>query len=154
MTIQLDNAEATENLGKQLGKLLFDGAVVLLTGDLGAGKTLLTKGLAMAQGVDGAAVVSPTFTLMNIYEGALEIRHFDLYRLESEEELEDIGFDEYCGGTGITVIEWADLFMQRMPEKYLLIKLLRDDNGRRAEVVAMGVEYEGIAEKLNVDFGN
>ncbi|MCQ2361816.1 MAG: tRNA (adenosine(37)-N6)-threonylcarbamoyltransferase complex ATPase subunit type 1 TsaE [Acidaminococcaceae bacterium] len=154
MTIHLDNAEATENLGKQLGKLLFDGAVVLLTGDLGAGKTLLTKGVAMARGVDGTAVVSPTFTLMNIYEGDMEIRHFDLYRLESEEELDNIGFDEYCGGTGITVIEWADLFMERMPQEYILIKLLREDAGRRAEVTALGFEYEEVVEKLNVDFRN
>lgn len=154
MIIHLENAEATEKFGQALGKALFNGAVVLLTGDLGAGKTFLTKGIATAQGVNAEEVVSPTFTLMNMYNGNMEIRHFDLYRLESDEELDNIGFDEYCGGTGITVIEWADLFMERMPQEYILIKLLREDAGRRAEVTALGFEYEEVVEKLNVDFRN
>ncbi|MDO4935124.1 MAG: tRNA (adenosine(37)-N6)-threonylcarbamoyltransferase complex ATPase subunit type 1 TsaE [Phascolarctobacterium sp.] len=154
MIIHLENAEATEKFGQALGKALFNGAVVLLTGDLGAGKTFLTKGIATAQGVNAEEVVSPTFTLMNMYNGNMEIRHFDLYRLKSDEELDNIGFDEYCGGTGITVIEWADLFMERMPQEYILIKLLREDAGRRAEVTALGFEYEEVVEKLNVDFRN
>lgn len=148
MKIYLEDAAATEALGAAVGKILFDGAVVLLTGDLGAGKTLFSKGLAVSRGVSGADVVSPTFTLMNIYSGDVEIRHFDLYRLQAEEELDDIGFDEYCGGEGITLIEWADLFMDRMPGEYLLVKIEREGAGRRAELTAVGTEYETVLRKL------
>lgn len=148
MKIYLEDAAATEILGAAVGKILFDGAVVLLTGDLGAGKTLFSKGLAVSRGVSGADVVSPTFTLMNIYSGDVEIRHFDLYRLQAEEELDDIGFDEYCGGEGITLIEWADLFMDRMPGEYLLVKIEREGAGRRAELTAVGTEYEAVLQKL------
>ena len=148
MKIYLEDAAATEALGAAVGKNLFDGAVVLLTGDLGAGKTLFSKGLAVSHGVQGSDVVSPTFTLMNIYSGDVEIRHFDLYRLQAEEELDDIGFDEYCGGEGITLIEWADLFMDRMPGEYLLVKIEREGAGRRAELTAVGTEYETVLRKL------
>lgn len=148
MKIYLEDAAATEALGAAVGKILFDGAVVLLTGDLGAGKTLFSKGLAVSRGVQGSDVVSPTFTLMNIYSGDVEIRHFDLYRLQAEEELDDIGFDEYCGGEGITLIEWADLFMDRMPGEYLLVKIEREGAGRRAELTAVGTEYEAVLQKL------
>lgn len=148
MKIYLEDAAATEALGAVVGKILFDGAVVLLTGDLGAGKTLFSKGLAVSRGVSGADVVSPTFTLMNIYSGDVEIRHFDLYRLQAEEELDDIGFDEYCGGEGITLIEWADLFMDRMPGEYLLVKIEREGAGRRAELTAVGAEYEEVLQNL------
>lgn len=148
MKIYLEDAAATEAFGAAVGKILFDGAVVLLTGDLGAGKTLFSKGLAVSRGVSGADVVSPTFTLMNIYSGDVEIRHFDLYRLQAEEELDDIGFDEYCGGEGITLIEWADLFMDRMPGEYLLVKIEREGAGRRAELTAVGTEYETVLQKL------
>lgn len=148
MRIYLEDAATTEHLGAAVGKNLFDGAVVLLTGDLGAGKTLFSKGLAVARGVQDADVVSPTFTLMNVYNGDVEIRHFDLYRLQAEEELDDIGFDEYCGGEGITLIEWADLFMDRMPGEYLLVKIEREGTGRRAELTAVGAEYEEVLQNL------
>lgn len=152
MKIYLEDAAATEALGAAVGENLFDGAVVLLTGDLGAGKTLFSKGLAVSRGVQGSDVVSPTFTLMNIYSGDVEIRHFDLYRLQAEEELDDIGFDEYCGGEGITLIEWADLFMDRMPGEYLLVKIEREGAGRRAELTAVGTEYEAVLQKLKCLF--
>ena len=101
--------------------------------DLGAGKTLLTQGVATALGVAPEEVTSPTFTIMNIYEGKdLEIRHFDLYRLNRPEELEDIGFSEYCGGEGVTLIEWAELFPEELPEEYLQITLLHFGEGRKA----------------------
>ena len=90
----LEDSAATEALGALLGRHLQDGDVLCLSGDLGAGKTLLSRGIATALGVSPEAVTSPTFAIMNVYEGReLEVRHFDLYRLNRPEELEDIGFE-------------------------------------------------------------
>ena len=107
----LADSAATEALGNLVGQHVKDGDVLCLSGDLGAGKTLFSRGVAIALGVQPDEVTSPTFAIMNVYEGSeLEIRHFDLYRLNRPEELEDIGFEEYAGGDGITLIEWAELF--------------------------------------------
>lgn len=139
MELYLQDSAATENLGRILGSRLQDGDVICLTGDLGAGKTLLSRGVAEALGVPSEEVTSPTFTIMNVYQGNnLEIHHFDLYRLNRPEELEDIGFDEYCGGDGITLIEWAELFPEQLPDEYLQITLLHADSGRRAILEAKG----------------
>ena len=98
----LADENATENFGRLLGTLAADGDVYCLSGDLGAGKTLMSKGVCQAVGVEEEDVVSPTFALMNIYNGkVMEVRHFDLYRLDSPEELADIGFYEYVGGEGV-----------------------------------------------------
>ena len=105
MEIYLQDSAATEALGKLLGRHAADGDVFCLTGDLGAGKTLLSRGVAEALGVSSEDVTSPTFAIMNVYQGTeLEVRHFDLYRLNRPEELEDIGFDEYAGGDGVTLM--------------------------------------------------
>ena len=98
----LADENATENFGRLLGTLAADGDVYCLSGDLGAGKTLMSKGVCQAVGVEEEDVVSPTFALMNIYNGkTMEVCHFDLYRLDSPEELADIGFYEYVGGEGV-----------------------------------------------------
>ena len=139
MELYLEDSQATERLGRIIGSKVTEGDVICLTGDLGAGKTLLSQGVAAALGVAPEDVTSPTFTIMNIYEGrALKIHHFDLYRLNRPEELEDIGFDEYCGGEGVTLIEWAELFPEQLPEEYLQITLLHEGEGRRALLEAKG----------------
>ena len=139
MELYLEDSQATERLGRIIGSKVVEGDVVCLTGDLGAGKTLLSQGIAAALGVAPEDVTSPTFTIMNIYEGRdLEVHHFDLYRLNRPEELEDIGFDEYCGGEGVTLIEWAELFPEQLPEEYLQITLLHEGEGRRALLEAKG----------------
>ena len=157
MEIYLQDSAATEALGKLLGRHAADGDVFCLTGDLGAGKTLLSRGVAEALGVSSEDVTSPTFAIMNVYQGTeLEVRHFDLYRLNRPEELEDIGFDEYAGGDGVTLIEWAELFSEQLPEDYLQITLLLDGAGRRAVLEPKGERYEellGEVEK-DADFGN
>ena len=157
MEIYLQDSAATEALGKLLGRHAADGDVFCLTGDLGAGKTLLSRGVAEARGVSSEDVTSPTFAIMNVYQGTeLEVRHFDLYRLNRPEELEDIGFDEYAGGDGVTLIEWAELFSEQLPEEYLQITLLLDGAGRRAVLEPKGERYEellGEVEK-DADFGN
>lgn len=157
MEIYLQDSAATEALGKLLGRHAADGDVFCLTGDLGAGKTLLSRGVAEALGVSSEDVTSPTFAIMNVYQGTeLEVRHFDLYRLKRPEELEDIGFDEYAGGDGVTLIEWAELFSEQLPEEYLQITLRLDGAGRRAVLEPKGERYEellGEVEK-DADFGN
>lgn len=157
MEIYLQDSAATEALGKLLGRHAADGDVFCLTGDLGAGKTLLSRGVAEALGVSSEDVTSPTFAIMNVYQGTeLEVRHFDLYRLNRPEELEDIGFDEYAGGDGVTLIEWAELFSEQLPEEYLQITLRLDGAGRRAMLEPNGARYEellGEVEK-DADFGN
>ena len=129
----LADSAATEALGSLVGQHVKDGDVLCLSGDLGAGKTLFSRGVATALGVQPDEVTSPTFAIMNVYEGSeLEVRHFDLYRLNRPEELEDIGFEEYAGGDGITLIEWAELFAEQLPEEYLQVELRHEGAGRRA----------------------
>ena len=157
MEIYLQDSAATEALGKLLGRHAADGDVFCLTGDLGAGKTLLSRGVAEALGVISEDVTSPTFAIMNVYQGTeLEVRHFDLYRLNRPEELEDIGFDEYAGGDGVTLIEWAELFSEQLPEEYLQITLRLDGAGRRAVLEPKGERYEELLGEVeeDADFGN
>ena len=148
----LVDSAATEALGRLLGRHLKDGDVLCLSGDLGAGKTLLSRGVATSLGVDPDAVTSPTFAIMNVYEGReLEVRHFDLYRLNRPEELEDIGFEEYAGGDGVTLIEWAELFREQLPEEYLQVVLRHEGAGRRAVLEAHGLRYEQLLEEVEKD---
>ena len=149
MEIYLTGAEETENLGRLLGSLAQDGDVFCFTGDLGAGKTLMSRGIATALGVAEEEITSPTFAIMNVYAGReLEVRHFDLYRINRPEELEDIGFAEYAGGEGVTLIEWAELFAEELPEEYLQITLLVEGAGRRAILTARGQRYEELIQEV------
>jgi tRNA threonylcarbamoyladenosine biosynthesis protein TsaE len=151
MEIICRNSAETEKVGRLLGLHAHNGDVFCLSGDLGAGKTLLCRGLAVAQGVDPAAVTSPTFTLMNVYQGRqLELRHFDLYRLNKPEELQDIGFAEYAGGDGITMIEWADMFPEEMPDAYLQITLTLIPEGRKITLLPHGKRYEELVKEAIV----
>lgn len=98
----------TRNLGKSIGESLKGGEIILLHGDLGAGKTLLTKGIAEGLGIEGSVpVVSPSFTLVNIYKARLDIVHVDLYRLNSD-EIYDLGLEDYMDQEHVMVVEWAE----------------------------------------------
>lgn len=97
----------TLGLGRKLGRGLKDGDVVALLGNLGAGKTVFAKGIAAGLDITDE-ITSPTFTLLKQYEGRLKLNHFDLYRIEDEDELANMGFYDYLGGEGVCVIEWAD----------------------------------------------
>jgi tRNA threonylcarbamoyladenosine biosynthesis protein TsaE len=144
-----ENQEKTKALGHRLGALLQDGDVLCLTGDLGAGKTFLTTAMAESLGVEAKDVTSPTFSLLNIYHGRkLVLKHFDLYRLNREEELDDIGFYEYAGGDGITFIEWAELFPQALPEEHLTIRIENQGEGREVTLEPHGKRYEEICERV------
>ena len=104
-----ESAEQTHQLGVQLGQLFVAGCLVLLEGDLGAGKTCLATGIARGLGVDDATpITSPTYTLLNSYFGRLPLYHFDLYRLADGEELDELGFDEYFHADGVALVEWPE----------------------------------------------
>ncbi len=107
MKIKLSNLEETEKFGIMLGKLLNSGDILCLNGDLGAGKTTMTKSIGLGLGVE-EYITSPTFALINQYRGRVPVYHFDVYRLENVEELYDLGFDEYFYGNGVCIIEWAE----------------------------------------------
>jgi tRNA threonylcarbamoyladenosine biosynthesis protein TsaE len=106
--------EETEALAARLAERLGPGDVVALTGELGAGKTCFTRGLARGLGVTGRAV-SPTFVLINEYRGRLPVHHVDAYRTESLTELLDLGLDELFAGDGVTIVEWADKLRPLLP---------------------------------------
>ena len=140
MVVHTTTAEETEGFGAQLASARPAGdntlCVVYLTGDLGAGKTTLTRGLLRSLGVTGA-VRSPTYTLVEIYElGALTALHLDLYRLSDPEELGNLGLREWARGGHLWLIEWPERGAGRLPEADLVITLTAGDNGHDIEVTA------------------
>ena len=150
LTITTDNPAATLAFGRSLGQRLAAGDVVCLTGDLGAGKTLLVQGMAAGLGVTDD-VTSPTFTILQVYEGGrLPFTHFDLYRLDEPADLEDIGFAEYTGGDGVAVIEWADKFAAAMPDERLWVELKSGggESERTIELTPAGERYRRLCEEL------
>jgi len=141
--------EETFAFGQHLAKVLGPNQVVCLAGNLGAGKTLLVQGLARALGIEDV-VNSPTFTILNVYEASFPIYHFDLYRLDYAEELFDVGFYEYTAAHGLAIIEWPDKFPEHLPDEYLWIDVLTNENSneRIIKVRACGRIYEAICEEL------
>ena len=133
----------TIDLGRRIGSVLRDGDVLVLNGDLGAGKTQLTKGIAEAMGVRDS-VTSPTFTIQMVYEGSeLELCHFDLYRLEDPEQLDDTGLFDVLGADGVCVIEWGDKFADQLGDERLDVRLSRlDEQAEAGEEPARLVRLE------------
>ena len=133
-TITTHSAEETAHLGERLGARLRPGDVVALYGDLGAGKTTLTKGIAKGLGV-ASDVHSPTFTLIHEHPGRTPLYHVDLYRILGEAEVETIGVEECVYGGGVTVIEWADRMRSMLPEERLDIDMRRAGETERTLVL-------------------
>ena len=126
-TVVTHAPQETAALAEQLGAAAEAGTVLCLVGDLGAGKTLFTQGFARGLGVT-EEVTSPTFALMNQYCGRLPVTHFDLYRLEREEELDEIGFYEFAEPSGgVVLIEWADKFPDALPKPHIRLEIERGD---------------------------
>ncbi|MCI7769556.1 MAG: tRNA (adenosine(37)-N6)-threonylcarbamoyltransferase complex ATPase subunit type 1 TsaE [Eubacteriales bacterium] len=127
------NARDTQNIAKNLAKTLSGGEVILLNGDLGAGKTTFTKGLV--KGLGGKkTVVSPTFTIMHSYDDTrIPVYHFDMYRIADEDELYELGLEEYLYENGVAVIEWNKF--SRLPEKTVTVNIvLKGGNEREIEI--------------------
>ena len=136
----LTNSPAeTRALGRQLAASLEPGDVLLLYGDLGAGKSELTRGIAEGLGVSGP-VTSPSFTILNVYDdGRIPLYHFDWYRLESVEELYEMGMDEYLGGDGVAVVEWPTQCPEAIPENHLAVHITpAGENEREISLIPMG----------------
>ena len=127
---------ATEEVGAFVASVSRPGDVVGLAGPLGAGKTVLVRGVVRALGGEPAQVRSPTFTLLNIYPARVPVYHFDLYRLGSAGELDGIGFFEFARGDGVALVEWADRFPDLAPEvdRWVAIDFAPDGEGRRIRV--------------------
>ena len=133
------SAAETRALGEKLAGRLQPGDVLLLEGDLGAGKSELTRGIAKGLGVT-ETVTSPSFTILNVYEsGRFPLYHFDWYRLESSEELYELGMDEYLGGIGIALVEWPEQCPDAVPENCLRIRITATgENSRQIEAEPCG----------------
>ncbi len=141
-----NNAEKTIQIAYQLGRLLEPGDVIALEGDLGAGKTTFTKGIAKALGIK-RTVNSPTFTIIKEYQGCLPLYHMDVYRMK--DSMEDLGFDEYFYGDGVTIIEWAHIIEDQLPDEYLTVELYFTGNTARKIVFKpKGQRYNQLCEEF------
>ena len=152
-TLHISNLTATEAFGRRLGGLLFPGAVVALVGQLGAGKTHLTRAVAEGLGVkNSAAVTSPTFVLIQEYPARLPIYHFDAYRLSGSREFADLGVHEYFHGDGVCLVEWADKVAVALPADHLRVEIhIIDEHRRRFELNAQGERHESLLRALLPD---
>ena len=126
MIIETNSEKETFELGKKIGENAKAGQIYTLTGDLGVGKTVFTKGLAKGQGIT-ASVCSPPFTIVLIYEeGRLPFYHFDVYRIGDPEEMDEIGYEDYFYGDGVCLVEWAGLIKELMPVNTKWITIEKD----------------------------
>lgn len=153
--LQICSDRAMIGLGEFLGERVKPGDLLFLSGELGAGKTTLVKGIAKGMGI-GSDITSPTFQLLKTYQGKFGLNHLDLYRLSSEAEMEILELEEIAP-RGVTVIEWGDLIKDRFFNEYLEIIIGFGDTvtSRRVTLIPSGQRYERLVEELNnVDFGS
>lgn len=123
--IETYDSKETEALGEKMGRNAKAGQIFCLSGDLGVGKTVFTKGFAKGLAIE-EAVTSPTFAIVNTYQGRLPLYHFDVYRISSEEEMEDTGYEEYFYGNGVCLVEWAELVQGLIPADAVWITIEKD----------------------------
>lgn len=161
LTLETKSTQETEQLGEIIGGLLQPGDVITLNGSLGAGKTCLARGVARGMGVMDR-VSSPTFTLINEYDGVIPLYHMDMYRLANPYELEDLGYEEYFYGSGVTLLEWAGQVEQYLPRQRLDVFITQtpgqeDFEGVRVfQLVPQGERFEQMLKELTqrVRFGH
>ena len=150
MVFEINSVEQTTQLGINLGRLLNAGDIVCLTGDLGTGKTHITKGIAKGLNIDDN-ITSPTFTIVNEYDsGRLKLNHFDVYRVSDPDEVYAIGFDDYIFSDAVSVIEWANYIEEILPEDLLHIRIEKDlskgEDYRKITITPYGERYDYIKE--------
>lgn len=149
LEITSHSPEETQRLGERIGKLAQAGDVFLLVGNLGAGKTCLTQGIAQGLGIKNEYVASPSFVLVRELKGRLPLYHIDLYRLNCIEEISELGIDDYLYGDGVCVIEWAEKGLSMLPTEHLLIEIsYLSDTERKLRFNPRGKGYLELVEKL------
>ncbi len=149
LTLISKKPEETRKIGKKIGSLLKRGDLIALNGDLGAGKTCFVQGIA--SGINCSdKVSSPSFSIIKEYSGRLPIYHFDLYRLNQAEEIEELGYEEYFYGDGIVLIEWADKIKKYLPKELLLVKIKIEEEYCTRKIIfkPIGKRYIKLVEGL------
>lgn len=149
MIIQVDSLEKTQHIAEKLAQVVTENDIILLNGDLGAGKTTFSQYFGKALGVK-RTINSPTFNIIKSYKGRLPFHHMDCYRLEDSDE--DLGFDEYFNDNGVTIIEWSEFIQEYLPKERLEINIKYIDADKRVfEIISKGEHYKQIKEVLNDD---
>lgn len=136
MTVETFSENETEKIGFKFGKNAKAGDIFCLSGDLGVGKTVFTRGFAAGMGVTEKYITSPTFTIINEYMGRIPFYHFDVYRISSLEEMDDTGYEDYFFSDGVCLIEWAELIEELIPENACWIEIEKN--------LSKGTEYRKI----------
>lgn len=150
MEIFSRSAKHTIKIGRQIAKSLKPPDIICLFGQLGSGKTVLTKGIAAGIGIRPSEITSPSFVLIRQYRGnKFSLYHFDLYRLKIEQEILSLGYEEYLYDEAVTVIEWADRLKYLLPKEYLKIELFIKTNSQRSlKFTAFGSRYKKLLERI------
>ena len=153
MKIISNSVSNTIKIGKRVARVLKPGDIICLFGELGSGKTVLTKGIAAGLGVDATHVISPSFVLIRQHlKGRFPLYHFDLYRLRDLGDIFGLGYEEYLYDKGIAVIEWAERLKKLLPQEYLKIKLsVKNDSRRELEFFAKGERYQEVLKEIHED---
>ncbi|MBU1998083.1 MAG: tRNA (adenosine(37)-N6)-threonylcarbamoyltransferase complex ATPase subunit type 1 TsaE [Candidatus Omnitrophota bacterium] len=155
MNLNSFSLKETLRIGKKIAEFARKGDVFCLSGELGAGKTLLAKGIAWGLGINKDAVISPTFVILRQYSGRLPLYHFDLYRLNNPGEILDLGYEEFFFGDGLTIVEWPDRLKWLLPEDCLNIRLsIRGENKRAFSIQAKGKRSKLLLRSLHENLGN
>ncbi|MFA5092875.1 MAG: tRNA (adenosine(37)-N6)-threonylcarbamoyltransferase complex ATPase subunit type 1 TsaE [Candidatus Omnitrophota bacterium] len=139
----------TLKIGKQLGRKLQGSEIILLSGTLGAGKTVLAKGIAQGLGINKNNVISPTFVLLRVHKGRHILQHFDLYRAKTTDDIFGLGYDEYLYSAAVTVIEWPERLKFLLPKEFIKIKLISKAKDKRLlKFSAKGKKHKELLNKI------
>ncbi|MFA6358314.1 MAG: tRNA (adenosine(37)-N6)-threonylcarbamoyltransferase complex ATPase subunit type 1 TsaE [Candidatus Omnitrophota bacterium] len=150
-----NSANQTLGIGKKFARNLRGGEIVLLSGPLGAGKTVLAKGIAQGLGINKNNIISPTFVLLRIHQGRHLLQHFDLYRIKTAQDIFALDYQEYFYSDAITLIEWPERLKFLLPKEFLKIKIIPKTKDKRLfKFSAKGLRYKKLLEKIHEDLGS
>lgn len=147
IVLHTTTAEETQSVGEIIGSSLRPGAVIALFGELGAGKTTITKGIARGLGINDD-IHSPTFNLLHIHDGTIPLYHFDVYRLQNSSDMDDLGYEEYFYGNGVSIIEWPEIISDILPEDRIDVNIEVDNNSRIIRIHSTGKTSSAILDTM------